>query len=344
MEKVVLFGIGNNYRQVKDEIALKYSIVALIDNEMKDDCLRKGDMTVVSPELVIGMEYDKIFILPYSTKFRREMYFQLRSYGIAGEKIFPYYSEQLFPKEHIHNQCKFDFTSDGYVQAQIDCVKIRVCTESDEWVLREVFFSEQYGFDFGNNELTVIDIGMNVGMASIFFARRQHVKDVYSFEPFPETYKLAKYNIDLNRPGIGDKIHAYNYGLFNQEIEQDFAYESDNPGGMRIVEGSKHLSKENGGITIKTKVASKVIADIFSRHPTSHFLAKIDCEGSEYQIFENLDHDNMLDKFDYIILETHSGCNRNVNDIEKYLQKYGFVFFSKHESNAIYQIRAIKVR
>ncbi|MBO6178659.1 MAG: FkbM family methyltransferase [Selenomonadaceae bacterium] len=338
MERVALFGIGNNYSEVKDEIAKKYNVVALFDNKTKN----RFPGGVQSPEDVVKTEYDKIFILPYSTKCRREMYFQLRDYGVDGEKIFPYYSERLFPKEHIRNQCKLEFSVDGYIYAQIDDVRVKVCTESDEWVLREIFFGEEYGFDFGKEELTVIDIGMNVGMASLFFARRSEVKAVYAFEPFPETYELGKFNIDLNRPGIGDKIHMHNYGLFDQEMEQSFAYNSDTPGGGKIADSAERLTEDNGGVTIKTKVASSVIEDIMSKHPDSRFLMKIDCEGSEYPIFENLDKDNTLDKFDYIIAETHSGCSRNVKDIERYLQKNGFIFFSTHYTNAIYHIKAIK--
>ena len=66
----------------------------------------------------------------------------------------------------------------------------------------------------------VIDIGMNVGIASLFFATLPHVEKVYAFEPFKAPYLRAMDNFKLN-PALSAKIQAYNFGLSNKFEELD---------------------------------------------------------------------------------------------------------------------------
>src|SRR5260221_3132548 len=55
-----------------------------------------------------------------------------------------------------------------------------------------------------DEEIVVIDVGMNVGTAALFFASRDNVKRVYGFEPVPSSCATAEVNFSLN--DIGSKI------------------------------------------------------------------------------------------------------------------------------------------
>ena len=58
-----------------------------------------------------------------------------------------------------------------------------VLEESGEYMCFEEWFCmNEYRFDVERN-VDVIDIGMNVGVATLYYARQQNVKSIYGFEP-----------------------------------------------------------------------------------------------------------------------------------------------------------------
>ena len=52
----------------------------------------------------------------------------------------------------------------------------------------------------------------------------------------------------------------------------------------------------------------------------------MDCEGAEYEIFENLSESNLLGKIDVLIIEWH---DKGAKSIENTLLKFGFNVFSR---------------
>ncbi|MES1198160.1 MAG: hypothetical protein ABUL41_02680, partial [Chitinophagaceae bacterium] len=69
-------------------------------------------------------------------------------------------------------------------------VNFLLSSRSDIYSALEVFGEDIYAYKF-NKKLIAIDIGMNVGFASLFFSANDNIEKVYSFEPFEETYLLA---------------------------------------------------------------------------------------------------------------------------------------------------------
>src|SRR5690606_13837023 len=58
----------------------------------------------------------------------------------------------------------------------------------------------------------VIDVGFNVGFASLFFAAKKNVSKIYSFEPVRPTFEQGLNNLCLNTR-LSTKIEPFNFGL-----------------------------------------------------------------------------------------------------------------------------------
>lgn len=57
------------------------------------------------------------------------------------------------------------------------------------------YFSNTFIIGGGKTDSIVIDIGANIGLASLFFAARKNVIKVIGYEPLRSTYQKALHNI-----------------------------------------------------------------------------------------------------------------------------------------------------
>ena len=141
---------------------------------------------------------------------------------------------------------------------------------------------------------------MNIGLASLYFASRDDVNDVYGFEPFKPTFETAKKNLKLN-PKLSEKIIPLNFGLGKKDRTLELSYVADAAVGMStthdVCKGRKNIKKE----TVIIKDAAKEISSILEENKNKHIIVKCDCEGAEFEIFERL------------------------NEWEKYREKFGLL-------------------
>ena len=155
---------------------------------------------------------------------------------------------------------------------------------------------------------TVIDVGMNVGYTSLFFASKKWVNEVYSYELFKPTYDEALVNFSLNRE-VANKIHSFNYGLSDNSYVKVLDYSSTNRGRV----GLDGVSRVRGIVSdvVKEKVcvrsAGAELGRIINEKANKRFIIlKIDTEGSEKNILDSLNESNLLRRVDFIIVEVHS--------------------------------------
>ena len=88
---------------------------------------------------------------------------------------------------------------------------------------------------------------------------------------------------------------------------------------------------------IKKKEAKEVLGEILQKEAGKKVILKIDVEGSEYGIFENIHDTDILDRVDRIIMEYHRGilpllCEIDARQFKyriKGTEKMGFIFASK---------------
>jgi FkbM family methyltransferase len=161
----------------------------------------------------------------------------------------------------------------------------------------EVILSEIY--NFGNVKIQpndiVLDIGANYGLFSLYASSRSANK-IYSFEPSIPVYNLLVENVSINNNiiPINKAVSEFDgYAEFNNTKTTACSYVSGTfPSDEQIIS--------------KSNVETININTIFSSYSLDFVdFAKIDCEGSELDIFLTITDEN-LNKINKFVIEYHT--------------------------------------
>ncbi len=189
----------------------------------------------------------------------------------------------------------------------IDNIKLRVTTDEEIYIIHEVFFEGCYAISV-NEKFNVIDIGMNVGYTSLFFANNPSVMKIYGYEPFKPTFIDAQKNILLNTQ-LSSKIAPFNFGLGNKSEKRILHFSSH-------LKGKNSINNDgNGNEEIELRKAREVIIDLIRRNPLESYFIKMDCEGAEFEIFEDLQQSHIPDQIFGFIIEWHQKSPLPIVDI-----------------------------
>ncbi|BAZ50089.1 FkbM family methyltransferase [Nostoc sp. NIES-4103] len=230
---------------------------------------------------------------------------------------------------------QFTVISDDTIRVTVEAVTIDLQTYWEIFIVHEIFFDGAYNI-LATKEIVVWDIGMNVGIASLYFASKENVLAVFGYEPFEGTYKRAKQNFDLN-PGLAKKIKHYPYGIShaNANLTVDYCYEWH---GASTVNGVPEMLNGRDDIvsqTINLVSANDTLDIIMGEYPGIDIVAKIDCEGSEYEIIESLYTSKKLRHFKAVLLEWHDPQKNN--SLKQWFKESGFsvIFFNPYHPYGI---------
>lgn len=176
----------------------------------------------------------------------------------------------------------------------------------DLQIFQEVFIQKDYDVELPG-ELVVADVGMNVGYASLRFASMTWVQEVHSFEPFEYPFARAIENFNLN-PGIRPKIFPHVFGLFDANLQRLVRYDD-----QQTISTSVRGAGSGTDVTIQLREASAVLRPIIrnAKAKSCRFMLKLDCEGSEFPIIENLHSTGLLKEIDVLLLEWHKWWDRS---------------------------------
>ena len=205
----------------------------------------------------------------------------------------------------------------------IQGLNFKVASLSNMAVLNEIFIQKIYNIQLTGPEVVVIDIGMNVGVASHFFASITNVKAVYGYEPFLETYQEAMFNSSLN-PSIQNNLFLFNTGVSDKNCKKTIAlYESGSLSASTIESTSTFTKKGVQEVEVELISAQDVLSTVIAKHPNTPLVLKIDCEGEEYAIFESLKNSSLILNVTAILVEWHE---KGIDPIAKFLIDHGFQF------------------
>lgn len=202
-----------------------------------------------------------------------------------------------------------DFTIDNHKDGflvSFDGLKMYIESLEEFHILNEVFVKQDYGFKT-NNRSILIDIGVNIGTTSLFFSKYRYIDKIYGFEPVEITYNQAKYNLELNK-GIHKVEFLKNVGLGKNDRKETFFFSSKIKGntGLRgTLSPSYSQANSTDEVEVQLKDASAELSKIIDANDNKKIIVKMDCEGAEYEILENLKASNVLNKIDVILLEWH---------------------------------------
>jgi len=210
------------------------------------------------------------------------------------------------------------------VVVTIDGVSFFVRISDDLRFIDEIFFRSTYNFSLAR-ECCVIDIGMNIGLVAMTFARKNEVKEVHSFEPFQGTYRRACANLSLN-PEIAGKIIASNFGLADHDEETTVYIHDTSDSGAFSIRGSEVGTPEPISVRDAATVLRPIIEN--ARSAGRDIIAKVDCEGSEFPIFETLEASGLIHQISAFMVEWHRSMDGNTQaDLLAPLLRHGFLIF-----------------
>lgn len=160
-------------------------------------------------------------------------------------------------------------------------------------LFEEIFIFQAYASDHACPAPVIIDCGGNIGLSVLFFKKQYPLSIVMAFEPDKETFILLEKNIRDNNLS---HVSLFNYALSNVEGVAAL-YKNNTISGsltMSLVQSPDKPKIE----MVQTRRLSTYI------HGTVHTL-KIDVEGSETEIINDLAESARLQLIEKIIIEYH---------------------------------------
>jgi len=132
-----------------------------------------------------------------------------------------------------------------------------------------------------------IDVGANVGYFSVWAATR--AKMVYSIEPNPNAYDILGVNSYLVRTDLGHDIEICNIALSNTDRVGQIYYRDLANGDGRLYDPKIGNPCDGNRYNIRN-VPVMTLSSFQQMYCGNHRIdmIKIDCEGSEYEILQDL--------------------------------------------------------
>jgi FkbM family methyltransferase len=158
---------------------------------------------------------------------------------------------------------------------------------------------------------SIVDIGAHVGSFTVWSALRSPQARILAVEPNPETFALLERNILDN--GLRDRVVAINAAVGSES----------GTGSLELVEhslGTRLAPKGSGGVTVSVQTLPLLLA---AAGMGDVDLLKIDCEGMEYAVFEDLDLLS-LQRLKVIACEYHPEPGHSVSELDALLGTAGF--------------------
>jgi FkbH-like protein/FkbM family methyltransferase len=219
-----------------------------------------------------------------------------------------------------------------------------------DYVYKEVFEDECY-LRHGvilRDGATVVDIGANIGLFSLFVMSRFQNSAIYAFEPAPVTYDLLKANCDA----YGANAKAYNLGVSDKSGTAPFTFYEDSS-----VFSGFHSDEEEDGKAIRAVVRNMLNRDLATGDSVEEYvrelstdrlrrmthecslttvseiirengiesidLLKIDAEKSELDILHGIDEQDWR-KIRQIVIEIHDPSRVRLKQIQEILVGRGY--------------------
>jgi FkbM family methyltransferase len=181
-------------------------------------------------------------------------------------------------------------------------------------IMAEVYKDRVYDeFLKGRKDLTILDIGANIGITSYYFS--QFAKKVYSVEPSLEHFDILSRMIKFNRldnvAPICKAIYIKNdkLPLFHNKNKTMF---------------SLHMAVRDP--SLKEELVDCITIDkLLERNKIDKVdFMKMDIEGSEVEVVCSPGFRKSAPKIDTIVMEVHDWSGRHPNQIKDALRSYGY--------------------
>ncbi len=240
------------------------------------------------------------------TELFRNLFYAYRTTATTREKMtFFFLLMKLSVKKRVYKKNSkeisekfFDYNVSGFDY------------DSLYYMFKEIFCSDDYFFNTSSSHPVIVDCGANIGMATIYFKKKHPDARVIGFEANPHTYQLLKKNIERNNL---TNVEVYNVALYDEEKEISFFVH-----GERSLLGSIRNDRGKGE---HLKVNARKISG-YIKNIEKIDLMKIDVEGAELNILNDLIESSLIKKTEQYIIEYHHNINNDASALSAFLAKF----------------------
>jgi len=171
-------------------------------------------------------------------------------------------------------------------------------TQLSKIVCRDIFEGRTYPpLSFAQPVRTIVDLGANIGAATVYFAMMYPVAQVFAFEPAASSFALLAANTaDLSR------VKAFGYGLLDRDRPAELFGGLDDAAQKSICRSYEQTSDSE---KISLRDAATVLRELSI---DTVDILKLDTEGCEVPILRSLS--AWIPRISAIYVEFHSGADR----------------------------------
>jgi FkbM family methyltransferase len=181
----------------------------------------------------------------------------------------------------------------------------------------EVFAVQEYAFHSTHDRPLIFDVGANIGMATLFFKTLFPHAAIHAFEPSPRTFELLTTNIRANNLS---NVTLHNLALSDHDGEIEFFTDPTKGASMiastrpeRSVQWADPALADKGKVRVKAARLSTFI------NREVDFL-KMDIEGAEQQVLEDLASSGTLRRIRSMVIEYHHHIAPNDDALAQFLR------------------------
>lgn len=179
----------------------------------------------------------------------------------------------------------------------------------DEIYVKKVY----YPYLYGRKDLTIVDIGANIGLTSYYF--KDFAKRVYAVEPAAMHRETLSKMLEFNKV---TNVEILPYAISNTNGKTTF-HHSPNTTSFSLTElDANGTTEEVETLTIDSLLAKYAIERVD--------ILKLDAEGEESKIVTSDGFINNTDKFPFIIGEWHAWTEMNQNQFMNHFRELGYHF------------------
>ena len=172
-------------------------------------------------------------------------------------------------------------------------------------LFEDMFLNDEYYVKLPKSP-HIIDLGSEVGISTIYFKLMYPNASVDAFEPDPASYTLLKDNIYRNSIKF---VETHNVALANNQGHLPFYVDSKVDGSLTM---SLFPARQQKKIEVKVDKLSKYITQKVD-------LIKIDIEGAELSVIQDLVDSKKIKFIQNIIVEYHHHINKKQNNLADFI-------------------------
>ncbi len=221
--------------------------------------------------------------------------------------------EVYFKLNIFNKKQKIEFRLPEYMQK----ITLRK-NSSDIKVFYQIIYNEEYNFIMQNDPKVILDLGSNIGLSAIYFAKKYPQSKIIAVEPEKENFAMCLHNTKSYK-----NINCINAAIWHNN--ESLKIDDNNIGEWGFsVSSSENKNKELKGI---------IINEICKKYELNKIdLLKIDIEGAEKELFDKGDLE-WLNIVETIVIELHDWIKKgSAKAFFKVVTKRNFDYSNKGEN------------